>query len=97
MGPKQEKYDPFEEVKKFPYIVTQLPENVKITTSELKVSGAEIVVLLLLLLLLVYSIVIFFKTWKKNYRMPDGVFYFEEKTVQTTVKRNSYKIESRFL
>ena len=92
----KEIYDPYEEVKKFPYIVSQLPTNVKITTSELKISGAEIVVLLLMLLLLIYSIVIFFKTWKKNYRMPDGVFYFEEKTVKTTLKRTCSEIENSF-
>ena len=88
MSPLQKDYDPYKEAKRFPYIVTQLPENVKITTSELKITGAEIVVLLLMLLLLIYSILKFFNTWKKNYRMPEGVFYFEEKTVQMTVKRS---------
>ena len=96
MSPMQEDYDPYKEAKRFPYIVTQLPENVKITTSELKISGAEIVVLLLMLLLLIYSILKFFNTWKKNYRMPEGVFYFEEKTVQMTVKR-SCQINSKII
>ena len=80
-------YDPYEEAKKFPYIVTKLPDDVQVTTSELKVSGPEIVCLILMLLLLLYSMVRFFKIWKKNYRMPEGVFYFEEKTIQTTQKR----------
>ena len=91
----------FEQTKQFPYIVTKLPkvwslvlpnillslEGAEIPQSELRVSGAEVTCLLLMLALLLYSVVIFFRTWKKNYRMPDGVFYFEEKIIQKTVKR----------
>ena len=58
-----------------------------IAKSELKVSGAEMTCLLLMLCLLIYSVLIFFRIWKKNYRMPEGVFYFEEKIVKKTVKR----------
>ena len=58
-----------------------------IAKSELKVSGAEMTCLLLMLCLLIYSVLIFFRIWKKNYRMPEGVFYFEEKIVEKTVKR----------
>ena len=58
-----------------------------IAKSELQVSGAELTCLLLLLSLLIYSVAIFFRIWRKNYRMPEGVFYFEEKIVKKTVKR----------
>ena len=79
--------DPYEEVQKFPYVVSKLPEGVKITTSEMKITGPEITCLMLMLLLLLYSVIRFFVIWKRDYRMPDGVFYFEEKTVQTTNTR----------
>ena len=79
--------DPYEEVQKFPYVVSRLPEGVKITTSEMKITGPEITCLMLMLLLLLYSVIRFFVIWKRDYRMPDGVFYFEEKTVQTTNTR----------
>ena len=39
-----------------------------------------------MLLLFLYSCLTFYRTWKKNYRMPDGIFYFEEKTVETQGK-----------
>ena len=55
-------------------------------TSELKVSVAEICCLSLFLLLFLYSCLTFYWTWKKNYRMPEGIFYFEEKTVETQGK-----------
>ena len=64
-----------------------LMKGAEVTRSELRVSGAEVTSLLLLLSLLVYSMFMFFRIWKKNYRMPEGVFYFEEKIVQKTVKR----------
>ena len=79
--------DPYEEVQKFPYVVSRLPEGVKIRTSEMKITGPEITCLMLMLLLLLYSVIRFFVIWKRDYRMPDGVFYFEEKTVQTTNTR----------
>ena len=72
-----------------------LMKGKEVTRSELRVSGAEVTSLLLLLSLLVYSIVIFFRIWKKNYRMPEGVFYFEEKIVQKTVKRMFEKQNKR--
>ena len=92
--------DPYEQVKTFPYISSRLPEvsgsdtNYNITSncpqgqavtrSELRVSGAEVTCLLLMLLLFLYACFLFFTSWKKNYRMPEGVFYFEEKPVETT-------------
>ena len=38
--------------------------------------------LLLFLLLLVYALSKFYFIWKKNYRMPEGVSYFEEKKIE---------------
>ena len=66
-------------------------KGVEVTRSELRVTGAEMTSLMLLLSLLVYSMFMFFRIWKKNYRMPEGVFYFEEKIVQKTVKRMFWK------
>ena len=70
-------------------------KGAEVTRSELRVTGAEVTSLLLLLSLLVYSMFMFFRIWKKNYRMPEGVFYFEEKIVQKTVKRMFWKLTKR--
>ena len=82
-------HQPYQDVKVFPYISSELPEGVVVRTSEWGISGAEIFCLFLFLLLFLYSCFIFFTTWKKNYRMPEGVFYFEEKTVESTDKDKS--------
>ena len=82
-------HQPYQDVKEFPYISSELPEGMVVRTSEWGISGAEIFCLFLFLLLFLYSCFIFFTTWKKNYRMPEGVFYFEEKTVESTDKDKS--------
>merc|ERR1711953_695551 len=81
--------DPYKEVEIFPYISSQLPQSVTVKTSELKVSGAEICCLILYLFLFLYSCLTFYRTWKKNYRMPDGVFYFEEEMIETQETRTA--------
>ena len=41
----------------------------------------------MVLALLAYSLYVFFIRWKKNYRMPEGVFYFEEKDIEKNERK----------
>ena len=63
------------------------------TVSEFRVSFKDVFILLLMLGLLLFSLLKFFFRWKKNYRMPEGVFYFEEKPFahkfESTLKNSS--------
>ena len=66
----------------FPALIASAGQGEAVSVSSRRVSGAEVTCLLLMLALLLYSVILFFNTWRRNYRMPEGVFYFEEKTVE---------------
>ena len=49
-------------------------------TSEFAVSGSDLTCLLLFLALFIYSLYSFYVQWNHNYQMPEGAFFYEEKT-----------------
>ena len=74
-------------------------QGAKVTTSDLRISFSDLTCLLLVLALLGYSAYIFYAQWKKNYQMPEGAFFFEEKfdANEKEFQRISPEIESKFL
>ena len=50
------------------------------TTSDLHISFSDLTCLLLVVALLGYSAYIFYAQWKKNYQMPEGAVFFQDKS-----------------